>query len=45
MAQIPAHTKAQLETPGAQFNRYPDAEKVVNRGILALAKKAVGNDI
>ena len=45
MAQIPAHTKAQLKTPGAQFNRYPDAEKVVNRGILALAKRAVGNDI
>lgn len=45
MAQIPANTKAQLKTPGAQFNRYPDAEKVINRGILALAKKAVGNNI
>lgn len=45
MAQIPVNTKTQLKTPGAQFNRYPDAEKVINRGILALAKKAVGNDI
>lgn len=45
MAQIPANTKTQLKTPGAQFNRYPDTEKVINRGILALAKKAVGNDI
>lgn len=45
MAQIPVNTKAQLKTPGAQFNRYPDAEKVINRGILALAKKAVGNSI
>ena len=45
MAQIPVNTKAQLKTPGAQFNRYPDTERVVNRGILALAKKAVGNSI
>ena len=45
MAQIPASTKNQLKTPGAQFNRYPYTERVINRGILALAKKAVGNDI
>lgn len=45
MAQIPARTKTQLMTPGAQFNRYPDTEKVINRGILALAKMAVGNSI
>lgn len=45
MAQIPARTKAQLMTPGAQFNRYPDTEKVINRGILAIAKRAVGNVI
>lgn len=45
MAQIPANTKTQLKTPGAQFNRYPETEKVINRGILALAKKAVGNEI
>lgn len=45
MTQIPANTKTQLKTPGAQFNRYPKAEKVTNIGILALAKKAVGNSI
>lgn len=45
MAQIPARTKAQLMTPGAQFNRYPKTETVINRGILALAKRAVGNSI
>lgn len=45
MAQIPANTKAQLMTPGAQFNRYPNTEKVINRGVLALAKTAVGNNI
>lgn len=45
MAQIPANTKAQLKTPGAQFNRYPDTETVINRGVLALASKAVGNSI
>lgn len=45
MTQIPANTKAQLKTPGAQFNRYPDTEKVINRGVLALAKRAVSNEI
>lgn len=45
MAQIPANTKAHLKTPGAQFNRYPNTETVINRGVLALASKAVGNGI
>lgn len=45
MTQIPAKTKTQLKTPGAQFNRYPDMERSVNRGVLALAKRAVGNEI
>lgn len=45
MAQIPANTKAQLKTPGAMFNRYPYTEKVINPGVLSLAKKAVGNAI
>lgn len=45
MAQIPANTKAQLKTPGAQFNRYPNTETVVNRGVLALASNAVANNI
>ncbi len=45
MTQIPANTKTQLKTPGAQFNRYPYTEKVINFGMLSLAKKAVGNSI
>lgn len=45
MTQIPDNTKAYLKTPGAQFNREPDSEKVINYGILALAKRAVGNAI
>lgn len=45
MTQIPANTKAQLKTPGAQFNRYPEKEKVINSGVLVLAKRAVGNEI
>lgn len=45
MVQIPQKTKTYLKTPGAQFNRDPDSEKVINSGILALAKQAVGNAI
>lgn len=45
MAQIPANTKTQLKTPGAKFNRAPQSEKVINSGILAIAKRAVGNAI
>jgi hypothetical protein len=45
MTQIPENTKAYLKISGAQFNRDPHSEKVINAGILALAKRAVGNDI
>lgn len=45
MTQIPDSMKTYLKTPGAQFNRDPHAEKVINSGIMALAKRAVGNDI
>lgn len=45
MTQIPENTKTYLKNPGAQFNRDPHAEKVINEGILALAKRAVGNAI
>ena len=45
MTQIPENTKTYLKTQGAQFNRDPHAEKVINEGILALAKRAVGNAI
>lgn len=45
MTQIPASMKTYLNTPGAQFNREPNSEKVINSGVLALAKQAVGNAI
>lgn len=45
MTQIPDNMKTYLKNPGAQFNRVPRAEKVINSGILALAKRAVGNAI
>lgn len=45
MTQIPDNMKTYLKTPGAQFNRDPHAEKVINSGILAIAKRAVGNAI
>lgn len=45
MTQIPDNMKTYLKTGGAQFNRDPHAEKVINSGILALAKRAVGNSI
>ena len=45
MTQIPASTKTYLKTTGAQFNRDPHSETVINSGILALAKRAVGNAI
>ena len=45
MTQIPDNMKTYLKTPGAQFNRDPNSEKIINSGILALAKRAVGNAI
>ena len=45
MTQIPETTKTYLKTPGVQFNREPNSEKVINSGILALAKRAIGNTI
>lgn len=45
MTQIPDNMKTYLKTSGAQFNRDPHAEKVINSGILAIAKQAVGNVI
>lgn len=45
MTHIPENTKTYLKTPGAQFNRDPQSEKVINTAILALAKRAVGNAI
>jgi hypothetical protein len=37
--------KTYLKRTGAQFNREPNSEKVINDGILAVAKRAVGNAI
>lgn len=45
MTQIPDNMKTYLKTPGAKFNKVPSSEKVINEGILALAKRAVGNAI
>lgn len=45
MTQIPDNMKTYLKTAGARFNREPNSEKVINSGILALAKRAVGNVI
>lgn len=45
MTQIPDNMKTYLKTPGAQFNRVPSSEKVINQGILTLATRAVGNAI
>lgn len=45
MAIIPSETKTELKKPGAQFNRAPLSETQINGGLLALAKRAVGNAI
>lgn len=45
MAQISENLKIQLKNTEAMFNRSPDDERVINPGILALAKTAVGNGI
>lgn len=45
MTQIPDNMKTYLKTPGAKFNRDPRSEKEINQGLLAIAKRAVGNAI
>lgn len=45
MSQIPDNMKTYLKTPGAKFNRDPHFEKEINHGLLAIAKRAVGNAI
>lgn len=45
MTQIPDNTKTYLKKPGAQFNRDPHSERQINEGLLAIAKRAVGNVI
>ena len=45
MTYIPETTKTELKKPGAKFNRNPKSEKVINEGLLVIAKRAVGNSI
>nr|DAS39821.1 MAG TPA: hypothetical protein [Caudoviricetes sp.]DAY36850.1 MAG TPA: hypothetical protein [Caudoviricetes sp.] len=45
MTQIPNNMKTYLKNPGAQFNREPNSEKVINSGVLSIATRAVGNAI
>lgn len=45
MVQIPQTMKEYLKTEAGQFNYDPESIKQINSGILALAKKAVGNAI
>ena len=45
MAQIPETMKNYLKNNGGQFNEDPTQVKAINSGILALAKKAVGNAV
>ena len=45
MATIPNETKTELKKTGVQFNRVPLSETVINRGLLELARLAVGNAI
>ena len=45
MATIPKATKIKIKKPGVQFNRAPDSETIINGGLIALAKRAIGNAI
>lgn len=45
MAAIPNKTKTELKKPGVKFNRAPLSETSINGGLLAVAKRAVGNAI
>lgn len=45
MTTIPEATKAQIKNPGFKFNRATESETSINRGLLAVAKRAVGNAI
>lgn len=45
MSTIPEETKAEIKNSGAQFNRAPLSETIINGGLLELASRAVGNAI
>lgn len=45
MTQIPENMKTFLKNNGGRFNRDSKSEKLINQGLLAIAKRAVGNAI
>lgn len=45
MTTIPEATKTKLKRPGVRFNRETESETSINGGLLAVAKRAVGNAI
>lgn len=45
MTTIPEATKTKIKNPGVRFNRATESETVTNGGLLAVAKRAVGNAI
>lgn len=45
MTIIPEATKAKIKMAGVKFNRATESETVINGGLLAVAKRAVGNAI
>ena len=45
MTTIPEATKTKIKKAGVQFNRATESETVINGGLLAVAKRAVGNEI
>ena len=45
MNTIPEATKTKLKKPGVKFNRSTESESVINGGLLAVVKRAVGNAI
>ena len=45
MTTIPEATKTRIKNLGVRFNRATESETIINGGILALAKRAVGNAI
>lgn len=45
MATIPEATKTKIKKAGVRFNRATESESAINGGLLAIAKRAVGNAI
>lgn len=45
MTTIPVKTKTELKKAGVKFNRDPLSETAINGGLLAVAKRAIGNAI